>query len=223
MKYGVSSILLGLALAAVAPAALAQQLAFTAKMVNVRAGPDRTYPVVQVLAPSTQVIVQGCIADYRWCDVAIGYERGWVYAGNLLTTWGERMLPLPPLAPYVGITIAPFVIQEYWGLHYRSRPWYPDWHRWARPAPHFAPRPQPYHYPPPQVRPHGIYPAPGVRPGAPPSGAHLGGYPAPRVHPAPDRARPPQGGPHPGQAGPHPGQGAAHPGQGGRQHEGPRR
>ncbi len=147
MKDRLRCIAVALALAAAACAAGAQQLAWTAKAVNLRAGPDRFYPVVAVLGAGTQVLVQGCLTDYRWCDVSVGYERGWVYAGNLRSTWEDRVVPLPGVAPIVGIVVLPFVFQEYWDLHYRHRPWYAERHRWMYPPPRPAPRPPPRFHP----------------------------------------------------------------------------
>jgi uncharacterized protein YraI len=45
------------------------QDARTAKPVNLRAGPARDYPVVAVLPAGAAIGVQGCIADFTWCDV----------------------------------------------------------------------------------------------------------------------------------------------------------
>jgi len=202
MKHRVASALLALALAALAPEAQAQQFAYTAKPVNLRAGPDRAYPVVVVLPAAAQVVVQGCIPDYRWCDVSFGLERGWVYAGNLRYASVTGPVPLIGIAPQVGIAVFPFVLYDYWGIHYRDRPWYPDRERWLRPRPRALPPPPPRYQPPPVVHPRppgvrpqdgrnhapprpGVHPGPGVHP--PP-----GGNPQPGVHPPP-RTQPPPG------------------------------
>lgn len=148
------------ALALAAPLSLAaQQLAITAKAVNLRAGPDRFYPVVAVLPPNAQVAVQGCIPDYRWCDVSFGYERGWLYAGNLRYAHQQGYVPLVGIAPVIGITILSFGIHDYWGTHYRDRSWYGDRQRWD-PPPRPRARPPAPSYQPPPARP----PAPRVRP-----------------------------------------------------------
>ncbi|HEY0822354.1 MAG TPA: SH3 domain-containing protein [Ramlibacter sp.] len=149
MKYSFSHGLLALALAAPLSVA-AQQVAITAKAVNLRAGPDRFYPVVLVLPPQTQVLVQGCIPDYRWCDVTFGYERGWVYAGNLRYLQAGVYVPFFQVAPVIGITIFSFVIHDYWDLHYRERPWYIHRDRYVRPPVRVVPR----------VRPPAVVPAP---------------------------------------------------------------
>lgn len=178
MKYHLPLVALALALAgATASNACAQQIAYTAKDVHLRAGPDRAYPVVAVLPATAQVVVQGCLASYRWCDISFGPERGWVYAGNLRYAAPHGAEPLIGIAPGIGITVVPFFVGEYWELHYRDRPWYRDRHRWVRP-PHFV-RP-PRFVPPPPPRPH-IRPTP-VQP--------------PRTHALPGRIGPPPAPPH---------------------------
>jgi uncharacterized protein YraI len=59
--------------------ALAQD-AFTNRTVNVRAGPDTSYPVVAAIGAGAPVQVMGCLDDWSWCDVAFADNRGWVYA-----------------------------------------------------------------------------------------------------------------------------------------------
>ena len=169
--------LLALALGWLPALAPAQQIATTTRQVNLRAGPDRAYPVVAILPWNVQVVVQGCVADYRWCDVAYGPERGWVYAGNLRYAWQEASSPLPAIGAVAGIAILGFVLDDYWGDHYRDRSWYRDRERWVHPPrvvrpPRGGVQPRP----PTHVRPA---PHPNVRPSPP---AHA--QPAPRVRPA---------------------------------------
>ena len=63
-----SSLVPGLLLSA---AALAQT-AYTVREANVRAGPERDYPVVTRLAAGTEVSVAGCNEDSSWCEVIAG-------------------------------------------------------------------------------------------------------------------------------------------------------
>ena len=65
-------------------AAYAQQQAYTNKAVNLRAGPSKDYPIVMRLPSGAGVTVMGCIDNYHWCDVSVGDNRGWVYAGNII-------------------------------------------------------------------------------------------------------------------------------------------
>jgi len=121
------------------------QLAFTAKMVNVRAGPARDYPIVAVLPPGFQVGVQGCLPDYNWCDVIAGASRGWVYAGNLNYPYQNTYVPVLDYGAIIGIGVLGFVLDDYWGRYYRNRPFYGERHRWSNrpaPAPRFRPPPR---------------------------------------------------------------------------------
>jgi uncharacterized protein YraI len=124
-------------------AADAQQVAYAAYRLDLRAGPDVRYPVVVVLPPGTQVVVQGCLNDWRWCDVSYGPERGWVDAGTLRYAAQQGYLPLPQVAPALGIGIIGFGIHDYWGSHYRDRPWYGQRDRWDRTDPRHRPQPRP--------------------------------------------------------------------------------
>ena len=48
--------------------------------VNMRSGPDRSSPVVSVVAAGTPVEVRSC--DF-WCDVVVAGEAGWIYQDYL--------------------------------------------------------------------------------------------------------------------------------------------
>lgn len=139
MKAGLlkcaAALVLGSALCAAAPDASAQ--AFTNRNVNMRAGPDRVFPVVTWLPANTRVRVFGCTSGWRWCDVAAGRNRGWVHASYLSNMPRGR-------TPIVTFSVGP-----YWDLHYRGRPWYPGapgWAGWGQPS--WRPPPPP----PPRVR-----------------------------------------------------------------------
>jgi uncharacterized protein YraI len=177
MKNLVAAILLGLAL--LAPDAQAQWAAYTTKDAHLRAGPRVDYPVVAILPAGTEVAVQGCLADYSWCDVIAGDERGWVYAGNIEYLYQNEPVPLLDYGPQIGVVVIPFILGDYWDHYYVGRPWYGDRDVWIRkPRPPLPPRP---------IRP--------PRPPAPPPGAvpipprH---EPLPRPMPAP-RPQPPRG------------------------------
>src|SRR3954471_25079429 len=60
---GLACVVLSVSLAALA------QEAYTTRTVNVRAGPDLSYPVVAGLGGGAPVQVFGCLDDWSWCDV----------------------------------------------------------------------------------------------------------------------------------------------------------
>jgi uncharacterized protein YraI len=184
-------IVVSLALAAAASA----QTAYTTQDVNVRAGPSGDYPLVASLAPRTQVTLFGCLNTWKWCDVGVGPNRGWVYARFLASPYQNQSVPIISGGATLGLPIVTFSIVPYWDNYYRGRPWYgtrPQWQH--RPPPAVRPPPPPPRPRPPVVRPPPKpYPPPVVRP--PPK-------PKPPVTGPPPRPGPPSGGQPPPRPGP---------------------
>ena len=56
----------------------AQYYGYATRNVNVRAGPDRSYPLVGWLQEGTEIEIFGCLDTWRWCDIQGGVYRGWV-------------------------------------------------------------------------------------------------------------------------------------------------
>src|SRR5512135_3213796 len=63
------------------------------RAVNLRAGPDASFPLVATLEQGTVVEVIGCESDYRWCDVETDGLRGWVYAAFLTVSYDNAPAP----------------------------------------------------------------------------------------------------------------------------------
>lgn len=140
------AVLLAVVAALTLSSVVAAQEAFTTKAVNVRAGPDRQYPLVVWLPAGSQVFVNGCLDDYRWCDVSAGYDRGWVYSRNLQYTYQGRPVPIYGNGSNLALPIISFIVGSYWNDHYRDRPWYGSYNQWNNWRPGTRPpvwRPQP--------------------------------------------------------------------------------
>ena len=150
-----SSLLLAAFLCSISAAALAQE-AYTNRTANVRAGPDRSYPVVAQLGPGVALQVMGCIDDYSWCDVVFDDNRGWIYAGSLVYPYQNNRVPILGYGAIIGLPIITFSIGTYWDRYYRGRPWYRNRNYWVN-------RPPPPHFRPPQR-----FDRPQTRPGPPP-------------------------------------------------------
>jgi uncharacterized protein YraI len=107
--------------------------------VNLRAGPDSSYPSVAMLDAGTAVAIQGCVDGWSWCDVAAGDNRGWV-SGNFLQEeyQGQRVL-VPDYGVQIGIPIVSFAFGSYWDEHYRNRSWYGERERWSHVTPQYRP------------------------------------------------------------------------------------
>ncbi len=174
------------------PAVASAELAYAARQLHLRAGPAIDYPVVLTLPAGVVLDVQGCLSDYRWCDVVAGPDRGWVYAANIVYSYQGAPVPVLNYGAVIGIGIIAFSLGTYWDTHYVGRPWYPQRQLWIRraPPPRFVP---PGHRPPPAVLP-GHRPPNAQRP-AP--AERRQGRPASVQHP--DERHPPQGERHPPQ------------------------
>jgi uncharacterized protein YraI len=118
LTLGLAAVLLAIPLAASA------QEAYTTRSVNVRAGPDITYPLVGSLGGGAPVQVFGCLDNWSWCDVGFGYDRGWIYAPYLNYVYQGRRVPFYTYAPSFGIPIIAFSVGSYWDRYYRGRSWY---------------------------------------------------------------------------------------------------
>ena len=159
-------LLAGIGFGLIVPAASSAVTAYTRKTVNVRAGPSIEYPLVARIPAGVPVEVYGCVDDWTWCDVSFGFDRGWVYAGNLEYPYEDRRVVILYDGPILGFPIVTFSVGPYWDTYYHGRPWYSRRDYWAHR------KPPPHHW----NRPPGSHP-PGYRP------------PAPR--PPPPVARPP--------------------------------
>lgn len=188
---------LGALLLAAASIAGAQN-AYTSRPMNLRAGPDREYPMVAQLDAGAPLDVHGCLDDWSWCDVSFEGDRGWLYAGGISFVYQGDRVPLYSYGPRLGLPIITFSLNSYWGSYYRGRPWYAQRNTWAhrRMPPHMRPAGRPGAGAGP--RPHA---APASRP-APMNEHRAGGeHPAPRGEEH-GRATPPErGGQRPMQGG----------------------
>ena len=118
--------------------ALAQE-AVTVKDVNVRAGPDRAYPLVVWVPGGSTVYVNGCQSDYRWCDVTAGANRGWVYAKNLQYIYQGQPMTIYGNGPTLALPIISFILGSYWNDNYQNRPWYRNQNQWNNFRPGYRP------------------------------------------------------------------------------------
>ena len=139
--------------ATVLVASAAAQQAYTTRSVNLRAGPDRGYPQVAYIGANRPVYVNGCIDDYRWCDITAGSNRGWASTRYIEYPYQNRRLLIYGNGQTLALPIVSFILGSYWNDNYRSRPFYNNqnnWNIWRpgnRPPPGYdngyRPQPQP--------------------------------------------------------------------------------
>ena len=125
-------------------ASAAAQQAFTTRPVDLRAGPDRGYPQVAYIGPNRSVYVNGCLDDYRWCDITAGSNRGWAYSRYIEYPYQNRRLPIYGNGQTLALPIVSFILGNYWNDNYRNRPFYnsqDNWNNWRpgnRPPPTYG-------------------------------------------------------------------------------------
>ena len=117
----------------------AAETATTTTSVNVRSGPENVFPTVTWLLSGTRVTVVGCVANWRWCDVIAGRDRGWVYSRFLSIPFNGSAVTILNGGPNLGLPESEFSLGEYWDTHYQRKHWFGRkayWQkRWDRRAP----------------------------------------------------------------------------------------
>ncbi len=133
--------------------------AYVTGNVNMRAGPDTGYPLIDQIPAGAEVDVQGCTQGWEWCDVISYNNRGWVAGNYIEYEYQDQPVLLPSYGAQIGIPIVSFVIGTYWDNYYRNRPFYRQRSTWYR---------RPYvRRPPPRPLPHLVRPGRPGRPGMP--------------------------------------------------------
>lgn len=121
MKSYLFAALVGLGLLA-APAVASAAPGITTGDVNLRAGPGTNYPRLGVVRRGTEVEIHGCLRGYSWCDISVGYERGWMSSRYIDRFYDDRNVYVPQPRAY-----RPPVVTfgfGYWDRHYRDRDFY---------------------------------------------------------------------------------------------------
>lgn len=98
--------------------------------VNLRAGPDVSYPALGVISHHTPVEIIGCLDGWTWCDVAWNNYRGWVSGPYLGGLYHNRPALIADYGPRVNVPIITFEQGVYWDRHYPHRTFYRGNDRW---------------------------------------------------------------------------------------------
>ena len=123
------------------PAANAQsRYGYAVTNVNLRSGPDLGYPGIAVVPVGDEVLVQGCLDDWSWCDVSWQGLRGWMAGGLIEYDYADGRVEIQDYGPQLGLPVVSFIFDLYWSNYYRDRPWYRERVRWS----HYRPPPRPH-------------------------------------------------------------------------------
>jgi uncharacterized protein YraI len=119
-----SAIVAAMAMPAVAQAAEAVAI----HSGTMRAGPESDFPAVDHISSGDDLEVYGCTDGYEWCDVSDGDNRGWFQGSRIAFVRDGRREIITDVGAAVGIGIVGFALDDYWGAHYHSRPFFRQEH-----------------------------------------------------------------------------------------------
>ncbi|MDR3436203.1 hypothetical protein [Telmatospirillum sp.] len=127
MKPTIETYRLGLAL----PMCLVSSAAFAAEGVAIgsgtlRAGPWEEYPSIASVSTGQILDVLGCLNRHGWCDVSAEGERGWLTGSRIAFVRGTEHFVLVEHYDEFKPPVVVCSLNEYWGSHYESRPWFSD-------------------------------------------------------------------------------------------------
>lgn len=119
---------------AAADTPIAEANAYVTADVNLRAGPETDFPVIDVIPAQGAVTIYDCIPDLSWCDLSYGEERGWVFAQYIQAFYQDRYVTVPEYVPLVSLPSAEFDIRTYWDSFYRGEAFYAELDQWSTPS-----------------------------------------------------------------------------------------
>jgi uncharacterized protein YraI len=127
-----SAIVAGFAAVAllVAPALAQAAQGFIVSDTTLKAGPDEQFPDVDSVTAGTEVIVNGCLGGFSWCDISFQQDRGWVSGQDLEVMFQNNRVKVVEATTEV-VPAVTFEVAIYWDQHYRERPFYKDRDRFA--------------------------------------------------------------------------------------------
>lgn len=137
------------ALCLAAPVAAFASEGYVVDNVNLRAGPDQSYPLVDQMPAGTAIDVQGCTEGWEWCDVINEGDgaRGWIAGNYIQYQYQDQQVFVSDYGAQIGIPIVAFSVGTYWDRYYRNRPFYGDRGRWYhQPYVRRGPPPPPHGY-----------------------------------------------------------------------------
>ena len=92
--------------------------------VNLRAGPNASYPVVAVMHAGDLVEIYGCINGFAWCDIDWSNNRGWTDGAYLQMVYQDHRESIITYGGVLGVPFIGFDVDTYWNSYYHDRPFF---------------------------------------------------------------------------------------------------
>jgi uncharacterized protein YraI len=84
------------------------------------------------LLGGSRATVVGCVANWRWCDVIAGRDRGWVYSRYLSMPFEGTATLIASAGPKLGLPVLDFAFGPYWDEHYPTRLFFSQKASWQK-------------------------------------------------------------------------------------------
>jgi uncharacterized protein YraI len=111
---------------------------FVPGTVQLRAGPDMSFPVVASIPSNERMALEGCLQGWSWCDVNWNGQRGWVSGKDIEAIHQNKTVRLSEIvSPPVQVPVVTYNTAAYWDTYYKTTPFYTkrqEFFRWE-PAP----------------------------------------------------------------------------------------
>ena len=109
--------------------------AYVTANLNQRAGPGTQFPPVTVIPDRSQVLINGCLPNFTWCEGSYGETRGWMSAQYLRLYDYNRQawVAVGDYARSTRLATFAFDLDRYWAAYYPDRPFYGERAAWLEP------------------------------------------------------------------------------------------
>jgi uncharacterized protein YraI len=97
---------------------------------NLLAGPAADLPDIRILPRGAAVTVNGCLPDWKWCDVTWRGKRGWVASEYIASSYQDGHADVRDVSLRLGIPVITFRLVDYWDKNYRTEDFYNDRDKW---------------------------------------------------------------------------------------------
>jgi uncharacterized protein YraI len=93
---------------------------YSARSVNIRSGPGTNFPVMATLGAGRQIMVEGCIRGWDWCEVRLNGRRGWVFSSLLSANYYSRRVSIAAYGARLGLPVISYNPRNYRDSYYRD-------------------------------------------------------------------------------------------------------
>jgi uncharacterized protein YraI len=92
--------------------------------VDLRSGPDESFPIVASIPSKEHMELEGCLQNWTWCDISWNGQRGWVSGHAIEAIYQNKTSYVADIASTANVPVITYNTGTYWDTHYRTAPFY---------------------------------------------------------------------------------------------------